>query len=328
MNRSGDSLPRVSLISPIHNGGPHYPACFESLCRLDYPEGRLEVHVIDDYSTDGTRPYLQRQSTPGFVHLHFPASNQGRSRVRNKALRYATGDMIILLDGDMEVRPDFVLEHIAELAKPGRQAMIGRVEPAPWLPESKLNHYLYAYPRRGARQFGPDAPVPFHYLLTNNLSLTRQALKAGGALDESFHGYGGEDTLFGYHLARIFPNGIFYSDRPVAYHHHHRTLQQHMDDFANYGYHNLPRIVSRYPEISSTLAADFAWPLAGSYFRCKRALGRLLFNPITCFLGRALLPVAPFPISNALVRFLFVAAVVQGLRKHVRNQKGLLPNPG
>ncbi len=328
MNRNGDSLPRVSLISPVYNGGPHYPACFESLCRLDYPEERLEVHVIDDYSIDGTRPYLQRQSTPGFVHLHFPASNQGRSRVRNQALRYASGDIIILLDGDMEVRPDFVLEHIAELAKPGRQAVIGRVEPAPWLPRSKLNRYLYDYSHRGARQFGPNVPIGFQYLLTNNLALSRDALEAGGTLEESFRYYGGEDTLFGYHLARRFPNGIYHSDKPVSLHHHDRTLRQYLKDLGDYGYHNLPRIVSRYPEISSTLAADFAWPLAGSYFRCKRALGRLLFNPITCFLGRALLPVAPFPIINALVRFLFVAAVVQGLRKHVRNQKGLLPDPG
>ncbi len=314
-------MPSVSLISPIRNGGLHYPACFESLCRLDYYEGGLEVHVIDDCSTDGTRGYLQQQLPPEFIRLHFPEANLGRARARNLALSQATGEVIIFLDGDMEILPNFVIEHIAELAKPGRQAVIGRVEPAPWLPKSKLNNYLYAYPHRGARQFGPDTPVPFHFIPTNNLSLTRQALNAGGTLDESFLGYGGEDTLFGYHMTRIFPNGIYYSDQPVSYHHQDRTLEAHLELLYDYGYYNLSCIVSGYPEIAAHLAADFTWPLAGAYFRFKRALGRLLFNPLTRFIGRALLSVTPFPISNLLVRFLFIASVVQGLRHYVSDNQ-------
>ena len=111
----------------------------------------------------------------------------------------------------------------------------------------------------------------------------------------------------------------------MSIHHHDRSLDAHLNLLHDYGYHNLPRIVSRHPEIAATLAADFAWPLAGIYFRCKRALGRLLFNPLTCCISRVLLPVTPFPVSNILMRFLFVAAVVRGLRKYVRKQNGLSP---
>ncbi|MBA7595924.1 MAG: glycosyltransferase [Calditrichaeota bacterium] len=326
MTRDRDHLPRVSIVVPTYNGGPHYLVCFEALCQLDYPPERLEVHVIDDCSTDGTREYLQRQSPPDFVRLYFPDINMRRARARNLALGCATGEVIILLDGDMEVKPDFVREHVAELSKPGRTAVIGRIEPAPWLPKSRLNHYLYASKLRGARQFGPNVHIGFQYLLTGNVALSREALEAGGAFEESFYHYGGEDTLFAYRVARKFPHGIFYSDKPVSYHHEDRPLSVHLGLLRDYGCHNLPQIVSRHPEIANTLAADFAWPLTGNYSRYKRALGLVLFNPLTYFLSRALLPVTPFPISNVLVRFLFVAAVVRGLRRYVRKQNGLFPD--
>ncbi len=321
-------LPKTSLVAPIHNGGPHYPVCFKSLCRLDYPPDRLEVHIIDDGSTDGTREFLLAQVPPPFIHIHCLPENIGLGGARNYGLQYANGEVVILLDGDMVVAPDYVDEHVAELAKTGREAIIGRIAPADWVPRTKLNRYLYEYPYRGARQYGLDKPVEFQFLLSSNTAFSRAAIETAGGRHEPFTHYGGEETIFAYQIARKFPGGIFYSNKPVAYHHEDRPLGPHLNLLRDYGYHNLPLIVSRHPEIATALAADFAWPLAGSYFRCKRALGRLLFNPVTYSLSRALLPITPFPISNALVRFLIVAAVVQGLRKHVRNQKGLLPDPG
>ncbi len=196
--------------------------------------------------------------------------------------------------------------------------MVGKVEPAPWLPKSKINRYLYESSLRGARRFGAGQPIGFQCLIFNNAALSRVAVEAGGLFEESFRRFGGKDILFAYRVAQKFPNGIYYSDGPVAYHHQDRPLDAHLSLLRDYGCHNLPRIVSRHPELASTLAADFAWPLAGMYFRYKRALGRLFFNPLTYYMSRALLPVTPFPVSNALVRFLFIAAVVQGLRRYVR----------
>jgi len=309
------------VVVTIHNGGPHYPACFNSLCGLTYPPDRLEVHVVDDCSTDGTREFLRQQTPPAFIHRHFPDSNLGRSRACNLALGRATGEIVVFLDGDMEVFPDFVDQHVAELARPGREAVVGRVEPAPWLPKSKLNRYLYESSLRGARQFGPAVPIDFQYLVFNNAALSRAAVEAGRPFEESLMHYGGKDVLFAYRVAQKFPDGIYYSDQAVAYHHHDRSLDAHLNLLRDYGRHNLPQIISHHPELATTLAADFAWPLDGMYFRCKRAVGWLLFNPLTCCMSRALLPVTPFPVSNILVRFLFVAAVVRGLRQYVRNNK-------
>ncbi|MCH7528477.1 MAG: glycosyltransferase family 2 protein [Candidatus Marinimicrobia bacterium] len=316
-----DSLPLVSLITPVYNAGPHYSTCFESLCRLAYPPELLEVLVIDDCSTDGTREYLRRQKPPEFIHRLFPEKNLGRSGARNLGLERAGGSVVIFLDGDMEVQPDFIHRHVEELSRPGREAVIGRVDPAPWLPKSKLNRYLYDYPRRGARQFGMGTPIGFNYMISGNMALSREAADFGGLFDENFTQYGGEDSLFAYRVARQFPNGIFYSDHPRAWHHHHHRLRPYLARLTGYGRHNLPQLISRHPEIATPLAADFAWPLPGSYFFWKRLLGRLVFNPFTRALAWLGWGVLPYPASNYPVRFLLVASVIAGLRRYLRGHQ-------
>ncbi|MCH8838511.1 MAG: glycosyltransferase family 2 protein [Candidatus Marinimicrobia bacterium] len=316
-----DSLPLVSLITPVYNAGPHYTTCFESLCRLAYPPELLEVLVIDDCSTDGTREFLRRQKPPDFIHRLYPEKNLGRSGARNLGLERAGGSVVIFLDGDMEVQPDFIHHHVEELSRPGREAVIGRVDPAPWLPKSKLNRYLYDYPRRGARQFGMGTPIGFNYMISGNVALSREAADAGGLFDENFTQYGGEDSLFAYRVARQFPNGIFYSDHPRAWHHHHHRLRPYLARLTGYGRHNLPQLISRHPEIATPLAADFAWPLAGSYFFRKRLLGRLVFNPFTRALAWLGWGVLPYPASNYPVRFLIVASVIAGLRRYLRGHQ-------
>ncbi len=315
------ALPTVSIVTPIHNGGPHYAVCFQSLADLDYPWQQLEIIIVDDASTDGTREMLRSSVHLDHLRILYPPTNLGRSGVRNLGLADATGDIVILLDGDMQVSPDFIFKHVAELAKPGRVAVLGQVLPAPWVRRTRLQRYLYEYPRRGAGQFGTQSPIGFQYLLTHNLALKRDALKAGGAFDEAFVHYGGEDTLFAYRIARAFPNGLFYATAPTAWHHHSRTLGQHLRFAGDYGYHNLPRIMAQHPEIAVPLAADFAWPLPGPYFRRKRRLGTLLFNRLTVGLMRLLAVIVPVPVSHGVIRFLTVAAVVRGLRQFVRRQR-------
>ncbi|UCH09809.1 MAG: glycosyltransferase family 2 protein [Fidelibacterota bacterium] len=311
----------MSIVVTVYNGGPHFPTCFASLCKLSYPADRLEIHLVDDCSMDGTREFLQGQSAPDFLHLHFPDTNLGRTRACNLALAQTTGEVVIFLDGDMEVQPDFVDQHLAELAKPGREAVVGLVKPAAWIPRTKLNRYMYDYSRRGARQFGPDTPIDFQYLAFNNAALSHAAVDSGGLFEESFRHFGGKDILFAYRLAQRFPRGIYYSDKPVAYHHHDRSLGTYMALLRQYGYYNLPQIISQHPELATILAADYAWPLPGNHFRYKRMAGKVLFSRVIRSIIRGLLIVTPSPLSGMLVRFLLVSAVVQGLRKHVREHR-------
>ena len=91
------AVPAVSIVVPIYNGGEHYPICFESLCRLDYPPDRLEVHIIDDGSTDDTGAFLKAHQPPEHVHIQLLPANICRGPARNQCLQRATGGVVDLL---------------------------------------------------------------------------------------------------------------------------------------------------------------------------------------------------------------------------------------
>jgi glycosyltransferase involved in cell wall biosynthesis len=321
------SEPSVSIVVTIRDGGPHFPTCLAALGQLSYPAERLEIHLVDDFSTDGTREFLQRHAGPDFLHIHYPDKNLGRCRACNLGLSFAKGEVVILLDGDMEVQPDFVERHLAELGKPGREAVVGRIEPASWISNSKLNRYLYESSLRGAKQFGPDQPISFQYLIFSNAALSRAALEAGGTFEETFIHFGGKDILFAYRIARKFPNGSYYNREVATRHHQDRDLGTQLSLMREYGYHNLSQIMHRHPEIATPLAADLAWPLDDPLFRRRRTMGRLLFNKAGHMLARLLVVITPYPLSNVIIRYLIVGSVVQGLRKYVREHRVPLQSP-
>jgi cellulose synthase/poly-beta-1,6-N-acetylglucosamine synthase-like glycosyltransferase len=52
-------FPTVSVIMPVYNGAATIGECIRSLLRVEYPKDRLEVIVVDNASTDGTRLALE-----------------------------------------------------------------------------------------------------------------------------------------------------------------------------------------------------------------------------------------------------------------------------
>lgn len=65
-----------------------------------------ELIIVDDGSTDGTREVLERLDglkTP--VRVLFHAQNMGKGAALRTALTYATGDIILIQDADLEYDP-------------------------------------------------------------------------------------------------------------------------------------------------------------------------------------------------------------------------------
>ena len=74
-----------------------------------YPD--FEIVVCDDCSTDGTLAYLRdyaRQEPR--LKIVESARNLGASATRNQAVRHADGAILVFLDNDTEVEPDWLRE--------------------------------------------------------------------------------------------------------------------------------------------------------------------------------------------------------------------------
>ena len=95
---------KISVIVPAYNVEKYLRRCLDSLVYQTYPH--LEILVIDDGSTDGTRGIIEEYVSrfAGKVFL-YAQENAGQAAARNNGISYATGDYIGFVDADDFVSP-------------------------------------------------------------------------------------------------------------------------------------------------------------------------------------------------------------------------------
>jgi len=112
----------VDVVVPAFNGWELTRACLESLRRQTLAHA---VVVADNASTDGT-PDRVRESFPeaGVVEL---TTNQGFAVACNRGVRAGAGDVVVLLNNDVECPPDFLARMVAPLAAADRLGSVAAV---------------------------------------------------------------------------------------------------------------------------------------------------------------------------------------------------------
>ncbi len=101
-------IPRASFVIPCHNGQAFLAETLQSC--LDQSQPRIEIIVVDDASTDGTKEILDYfQGIDDRVKVIWMNQHVGRSEARNQGIAAAQGDIILTLDAD-----DICMEDRAE----------------------------------------------------------------------------------------------------------------------------------------------------------------------------------------------------------------------
>jgi GT2 family glycosyltransferase len=113
----------ISVIVPALNEGEHLRRTVEQLCATAPP--RSEIIVIDDGSTDGCCDFL-RPNLAGDVRLLEPSGMRlGVTGARNKGAAVASGDVLVFLDGHVDMEPGW----LEKLCAPAREPAVGAVGP-------------------------------------------------------------------------------------------------------------------------------------------------------------------------------------------------------
>jgi glycosyltransferase involved in cell wall biosynthesis len=92
-----ESIPEVSVIIATYNMGQYLPLAVRSV--LGQTRANLELHVVDDGSTDDTAEAMQEFAGDPRVHYHWQP-NAGQTKAKNLGIARARGAFIAFCDAD------------------------------------------------------------------------------------------------------------------------------------------------------------------------------------------------------------------------------------
>ena len=115
------AAPAVSVLMGVHNGANWIGRAVESV--LGQTLADLELIVVDDGSTDGTRELLFGRDWPEQVRLFKHESNMGKGAAVRTALEHARGEVSAIMDADLEYDP----EDLAALLPPLQEGLSNAV---------------------------------------------------------------------------------------------------------------------------------------------------------------------------------------------------------
>jgi dolichol-phosphate mannosyltransferase len=96
---------KVSILIPIYNEFLTLPLVLQRVLDAPLPAGcEREVIVIDDGSTDGTTEFLRGVLSP-YVQVQLSPVNIGKGSAIRTGLAHASGDIVLIQDGDLEYDP-------------------------------------------------------------------------------------------------------------------------------------------------------------------------------------------------------------------------------
>lgn len=196
-----------------------------------------EIIIADDGSDAATKAVIDRlaQHAPCPL-LHSWQENKGfrLARSRNKAIAKATGEYLILIDGDIVLEQHFIADHLAA-AKPGyfmqgsrvllREALTNKT-----LQQKKLEVHFFTPGIENRKnclrsnllsQLCSCSSRRLPGIKTCNFAFWKQDALAVNGFNEEFQGWGREDSEF---TARLLNNGIRRQNirfHAIAYHLHH-----------------------------------------------------------------------------------------------------------
>ena len=126
--------------------------------------------------------------------------NGGRAAACNSAIRLAEGDLVVILDDDMEPAPGLLQAHRSEHHR-ARRCVMGAVPIT--VEDGDPPHVRYVaakFDQHLARLARPGHRFQIRDFYSGNSSVRRRSLLAAGLFDERFREYGNEDLELAHRL--------------------------------------------------------------------------------------------------------------------------------
>ncbi len=221
-------MPEISVVIPAYNCIHTLPQVIKKLAEQSIIGSGMEIIVIDDGSTDGTRDWLRSMAATRAEFKYIFQENRGPASARNRGIEIAAGKIILFLDADVIPSPELLPEHINfHRQNPDEHiALRGRT-----IDMRSPDNKKEAWTRPSVASFKTKSPdnanLPWVEFLSGNISLKRKFL-IENQLRFNEKLYVGEDVELGF---RAQQHGLIlhFSEKAVGYHQHPITLQSFLN---------------------------------------------------------------------------------------------------
>ena len=103
---------KLSILMPVYNERATLESAVKEVLDVHY-QCEIELVIVDDGSTDGTRELYAGMTGDHRVSVHMHDRNRGKGAAIRTAATKATGDYVIMCDADLEYSPDEIPKLLA-----------------------------------------------------------------------------------------------------------------------------------------------------------------------------------------------------------------------
>jgi len=186
-----------SVVIPTYNRLPILRKCLNGLeAQRGLGPDDFEVVLVDDGSTDGTVEWLQQEAA-AYPHVRLVCQEHGGPALgRNLGVSCARGEVIVFIDSDLVVLPDFLSQHSQSL----RQAWQRQGNRLCFTYGAVINTHNFDNPTAEPHKL---SDYSWAYFATGNVAIDKHLLEQSGLFDSAFRLYGWEDLELGERLRRL-----------------------------------------------------------------------------------------------------------------------------
>ena len=162
---------QISVVIATYNRLPLLLGLLEDLAGQVAP-GPFDVTVVDDGSSEPVAAALSEQRWP-FPLRVITQPNAGQARARHRGIEASSGEIIVIVDDDMQLPADFLAQHRAQHER-GAEVVLGLLRPADDLHDKPIFERFHAAQlERFVNAVRSGTPLSGSELCTGNVSLRR-----------------------------------------------------------------------------------------------------------------------------------------------------------